>query len=263
MATIRRRAKRPACQNELMAGHSKWKNIRIRKGKQDALRGKLFTRLSREIIVAAKSGGDPDTNARLRMAIDKARESSLPMDNIKRCIQRGTGELEGADYDEAVYEGYGPGGSALIVEVFTENRNRTVADLRHAFSKAGGNLSENGSVSWQFKLLGQVTVPREGVDEDELTLSALDAGADDVVSDEQYIYVQTPVESLHAAASALEAGGYKIEDASLTRIATNMASPSEDDLRKLVRLLDALEELDDVKETYVNVDIPEELLQEA
>lgn len=247
-----------------MAGHSKWKNIRIRKGKQDAIRGKLFTKLSREIIVAAKAGGgDPGTNARLRVAIEKAKANSLPADNIDRAIQRGTGKLEGADYDEVTYEGYGPGGSALIVEVYTENRNRTVADLRHAFTKNGGSLSENGSVSWQFKHLGQISFPKEGIDEDELTLAALDAGAEDVAAEDEYFNVYTQIEDLHKCNDALRANGYNAEEVGLVRIATNMSNPDDDDMRRLVRLLDMLEDLDDVKETFVNVEIPEEILQEA
>lgn len=245
-----------------MAGHSKWKNIRIRKGKQDAIRGKLFTKLSREIIMAAKGGGDPDTNARLRVAIDKAKENSLPAENIKRAIQRGTGEVEGADYEEIVYEGYGPGGSALMVEVYSENRNRTVADLRHAFTKCGGNLSENGSVSWQFKHVGQITIPMQGRTEDDLTLAALEAGAEDVAVEGDYFTVYTAIEDLHKTNDALSKAGLKAEEVSLARIPTNMTELSPDDLRRLVRLLDMLEDLDDVKETYVNVEIPEEILQE-
>ncbi len=247
-----------------MAGHSKWKNIRIRKGKQDALRGKLFTKLSREIIIAAQSGGgDPSTNSRLRVAVEKARENSLPADNIKRAIQRGIGEIEGADYDEVVYEGYGPGGSAVMVEVYTENRNRTVADLRHAFTKNGGNLSENGSVSWQFKHVGQILVPKNGIDEDSITLQALDAGAEDVTADDEYFVVETAIENLHTTNDALEKAGFHAEEVTLARIPTNMASPADDDVRKLLKLLDMLEELDDVKETFTNVEIPEEMLQEA
>ena len=164
-----------------MAGHSKWKNIRLRKGKQDAIRGKTFTKISREIIVAAKEGGgDPGTNARLRVAIEKAKDVSMPADNVKRAIDRGTGVIPGAAYEEITYEGYGPGGAAVMLEVYTENRNRTVAEIRHAFSKSGGNLAENGSVSWQFKHLGEISVPREGRDEDDFTLAAIDAGAEDV-----------------------------------------------------------------------------------
>lgn len=247
-----------------MAGHSKWKNIKIRKGKQDAIRGKLFTKLSREIIMAAKSGGgDADTNPRLRLAIQKAKANSLPADNIKRCIQRGTGEIEGADYEQIVYEGYGPGGAAIIVEVYTENRNRTVADLRHAFSKTGGNLAENGSVSWQFKQLGEIIVPRGKMDEDEFTLAAIDAGADDVVADEESFTVYTSVEQLHATNTALERNGIQAEEVGLTFIATNKTEPTAADVPKLMRLLDLLDDLDDVQETYVNVDITEDMMQEA
>lgn len=246
-----------------MAGHSKWKNIRIRKGKQDALRGKLFTKLSREIIVAAKSGGgDPNTNSRLRVALEKARENSLPADNIKRAIQRGTGEIAGADYEELVYEGRGPGGSAVMVEVYSENKNRTVADLRHAFSKCDGSLAENGSVSWQFKHVGQITIPKNGYSEDELTLAALDYGADDVTSDDEYFTVETAIENLHKTNDGLEKAGFKAEEVGLARIATNFASPSPDEIRKLIKLLDMLEELDDVKETFVNVEIAEEYFAE-
>jgi YebC/PmpR family DNA-binding regulatory protein len=247
-----------------MAGHSKWKNIRIRKGKQDAVRGKLFTKLSREIIVAAKmGGGDPGMNPRLRVAVEKAREASMPADNIKRSIARGTGEIEGADYEEIVYEGYGPGGSAIILECYTENRNRTVAEVRHAFSKHGGNLAENGSVAWQFKHMGQIVVPREGRDEDELTLQALEAGAEDLVADEESFTVYTAMENLHAVNDALERQGVKAEDVALTYVPTNKAELSDEDQIKLLKLLDALDDLDDVQETYVNVDISEEMLQEA
>jgi YebC/PmpR family DNA-binding regulatory protein len=246
-----------------MAGHSKWKNIRIRKGKQDAIRGKLFTKLSREIIMAAKGGGDPAMNARLRVAIEKARAASLPMDNIKRSVQRGTGEIEGVDYEDLTYEGYGPGGSAIIIECYSENKNRTVADIRHAFTKAGGNLAENGSVSWQFKHCGAITIPRESIDEEELTLAALDAGADDVQSDEEAFYIYTAIESLHTANDALTAAGYPSTEAELTYVATNKTTVSQEDAPKLLRLLDALEDLDDVQETHVNVDITEDMLQEA
>lgn len=248
-----------------MAGHSKWKNIRIRKGKQDAIRGKLFTKLAREIIVAAKmGGGDPDTNLRLRVAIDKAKSNSLPRENIERAVAKGSGNTEGENYEELVYEGTGPGGAAFMVEVYSENRNRTVGELRHAFSKNGGQMTENGSVAWQFKHCGQVVVPKEGSDEEELTLLALDNGADDIqTDDEESFSVFTPVENLHTCTVALSEAGYKIEDSSLTRVPTNMATPSDDDMRKILRLMDALEDLDDVKEVYVNVEIPEHLLQEA
>jgi len=247
-----------------MAGHSKWKNIRIRKGKQDAERGKLFTKLSREIIVAARAGGgDPNMNPRLRVAVQKARDASVPVDNIKRSIQRGTGEIEGAAYEELTYEGYGPGGAAIMLECYTENKNRTVADVRHAFSKAGGNLAENGSVSWQFKHLGEIIVPRKGLDEEEFTLVAIDAGAEDVVADAEEFTVYTPIEALHSTNDALERSGIKASEVGLTYRPTNKTQVSSDDAPKLMRLLEALEDLDDVQETYVNVDITEDMLQEA
>ncbi len=247
-----------------MAGHSKWKNIRIRKGKQDALRAKTFTKLSREIIVAARmGGGEPDTNPRLRLAIQKAKENSVPAENIKRSIQRGIGEIEGADYEELLYEGYGPAGAAIMVECYTENKNRTVADLRHAFSKHGGNLAENGSVSWQFKRVGQIVVDRAGQDPDAFELQAIEAGADEIEADEEQWTVYTPMESMHAALASLEAASIRAQDAQLTYLAMNKTELSVEDVPKLMRLLDALEDLDDVQEVHVNVDITEEMLQEA
>jgi len=247
-----------------MAGHSKWKNIRIRKGKQDAIRGKLFTKISREIIVAARSGGgDASMNPRLRVAVEKAREASMPVDNIKRAIDRGTGAIEGAAYEEIVYEGYGPGGSAIILECYTENRNRTVAEVRHAFGKNGGNLAENGSVAWQFKHIGEITIPLGKIDEDELTMAALDAGAEDVQADEDGFTIQTAIEELHKVNDALDRAGYKAAEVGLTYIATNKAELSREDSVKLLKLLDMLEDLDDVQETYMNVDIAEDVLQEA
>lgn len=248
-----------------MAGHSKWKNIRLRKGKQDAIRGKIFTKLSREIIVAAKmGGGDPDMNPRLRVAVAKARENSVPADNIKRSIQRGTGEIEGVAYEEVTYEGYGPGGAAVMLECYTENRNRTVAEVRHAFSKCGGNMAENGSVSWQFKHVGEIVVHLKGKDEDDLTLLAIDAGADDVSKDDEgNLVIQTSIENLHQTNDALEKAGVKTAEVGLTYVPTNKATPTQEDIPKLMRLLDMLDELDDVQETYVNVDITEDMLQEA
>lgn len=247
-----------------MAGHSKWKNIRIRKGKQDAIKGKQFTKISREIIVAAKAGGgDPGMNPRLRVAVEKARAVSMPVDNIKRAIDRGTGAIEGADYEEILYEGYGPGGSAILLECYTENRNRTVAEVRHAFSKHGGNLAENGSVSWQFKHVGEITLPATGVDEEALTLAALDAGAEDVSLDEDMFTITTAMEDLHRVNDALSQTGYKTDEVGLNFVATNKANLDGEGVEKLLRLLDALDDLDDVQETYVNVDITEDMLQEA
>ncbi len=247
-----------------MAGHSKWKNIRLRKGKQDAIRGKLFTKLAREIIVAAKmGGGDPDTNARLRLAIEKAKENSVPKDNIERAVAKGSGGGEGTNYEEILYEGVGPGGVAFMVEVYSDNRNRTVGELRHAFTKHGGALGENGSQAWQFKHCGQIVVNRADVDEETLTLAAIDSGADDVVSDEESFTVYTPIANLHACNDALHAAGIPTHEVGLARVPTNMANLEDDDLRKVVRLIEALEDLDDVRETFVNVEIPEEVFSEA
>ena len=247
-----------------MAGHSKWKNIKIRKGRQDAIRGRQFTKLSREIIVAAKAGGgDPGMNPRLRVAVQKARDASVPVDNIKRAIDRGTGAIEGAAYEEIVYEGKGPGGSALVLQCYSENRNRTVAEIRHAFTKNGGALGENGSVMWQFKYVGQIVVDRAGQDEEEFTLQALDAGAEDVLADDESFTVVTAVEDLHRVNGTLEKAGVKTTDVALTYLATNKTEPSAEDQVRLLKLLDALDDLDDVQETYVNVDIDEDVLAEA
>ncbi len=202
-------------------------------------------------------------NPRLRVAVEKAREASMPADNIKRAIERGTGEIEGAAYEEIVYEGYGPGGSAIILECYSENRNRTVAEVRHAFSKHGGNLAENGSVAWQFKHVGQITIPCGGIEEDELTLAALDAGAEDVQADEEEFTIVTAIEDLHRVNDALTKSGYKTGEVGLTYIPTNKTELSHDDSLKLLKLLDVLEDLDDVQETYMNVDLAEDVLQEA
>ncbi|MCS7311033.1 MAG: YebC/PmpR family DNA-binding transcriptional regulator, partial [Armatimonadetes bacterium] len=199
-----------------MAGHSKWHNIRIRKSRQDALRSKLFTKLAREIIVAARlGGGNPDANPRLRLAIEKAREHHMPADNIKRAIQRGTGELEGAQYEEVLYEGYGPGGVAIMVECLTDNRNRTVAELRHLFSRHGGSLSEAGSVAWQFKRQGVITVPAEAISEEQLLEQALAAGAEDVTAEDEFYRVITAPDQFHAVREYLRAHGVPIAEAQL------------------------------------------------
>lgn len=246
-----------------MAGHSKWKNIRIRKGKQDAIRGKLFTKLAREIIVAAKMGGaDPATNARLRVAIEKAKEASLPKDNIDRAIARGSGDVEGENYEELLYEGKADGGVGILVEVYSENRNRTVPELRHAFSKNGGILSENGSVSWQFNHCGNISISKEQGDEETITLAALEAGATDVVDDGETFTVITEIGDLHACNDALNAAGIATTDTSLVYMPTNKVELGKEELLQVVKLLDALDDLDDVKETYINVDIPDDLFDE-
>jgi YebC/PmpR family DNA-binding regulatory protein len=246
-----------------MAGHSKWKNIRIRKGKQDAIRGKLFTKLGREIIVAAKmGGGDPATNARLRVAIEKAKESSVPKDNIDRAIAKGSGDLEGENYEELVYEGKAPGGVGVMVEVYSENRNRTVPELRHAFSKNGGLLGENGSVAWQFKHCGNITIDKNQGDEEMITLTAIEGGAEDVIDDGDVFTIITPISELHACNDALIAAGFKTNDPALVYMPTNKVELDREELKKVVKLVDALDDLDDVKETYINVDIPDDLFDE-
>lgn len=247
-----------------MAGHSKWKNIRIRKGKQDALRGNLFTKLSREITVAAKSGGgDPGMNPRLRVAVDKAKEASVPKDNIDRAIKKGTGEIAGVSYEEIVYEGVGPGGVGIICQCYTENRNRTVGEVRDAFKKNAGAMGDNGAVSWQFKYVGLIQFPKEQHDEDNLTLAALEAGAEDVQTEDETISIVTAMTDLHKVNESLRTAGFDSKEVALTYIVTNKANPSRDELIKLIKLLDALEDLDDVQNTYFNTDIPEELFEEA
>ena len=252
-------AKVPKCASN-MAGHSKWANIRIRKGKQDALRGNLFTKLSREIIVAARQGGgDPEGNARLRAAITKAKSSRMPNDTIQKAIEKAVGGGDGAMLEELTYEGYGPAGVAVIIKCLTDNKNRTVPELRHAFSKEGGNLAENGSVSWQFKQQGEILVDLNGKSEDELTLAALEAGAEDVEAEEEGIVVITPVDSFHAVQVEIEKLGAVIKEADLAMNPTNKVEIGKEDAQKLVKLLDRLDDLDDVQITYVNADLPEDL----
>jgi YebC/PmpR family DNA-binding regulatory protein len=242
-----------------MAGHSKWANIRIRKGKQDALRGNLFTKLSREIIVAAKQGGgDPEQNARLRAAVMKAKASRMPNDTIDRAIEKAVGGGEGTQLEEVTYEGYGPGGVAVMVKCLTDNKNRTVPELRHAFGKEGGNLAENGSVAWQFKQQGEILVDRNGVSEDDLTLAAIDAGAEDVEAVDEGIAVTTPVEAFHIVQAEIEKLGATIKEADLAMNPTNKVAVGKEDADKLMKLLDRLEDLDDVQTTYVNADLPED-----
>ncbi len=244
-----------------MAGHSKWHNIRIRKSKQDALRSKLFTKLAREISVAARlGGGNPDANPRLRLAIEKAREHHMPTDNIKRAIQRGTGELEDVHYEEVTYEGYGPGGVAIIVECLTDNRNRTVAEIRHLFSKHGGNLSESGSVMWQFKRQGVITIPASAITEEKLLEIALEAGAEDVLLEDEFYRVITAMEDFHRVRETLQERGLPIAEARLEMTPTTTVRVEGETAVKLMRLMDALEEHDDVQNTYANFDIPEEVL---
>ncbi len=244
-----------------MSGHNKWSSIKHKKGAADAKRGKLFTKLVKEIIIAAREGGgDPDTNPRLRVAVNAARKANMPNSNIERAIKRGTGEIQGAQYEAYTYEGYGHNGVAIIVEALTDNKQRTVSEVRHIFSKYGGSLGETGSVSWIFEQKGLITIPKEGVDEDELMMDALDAGADDLdTEDEEFYQVITPYTELHSVMQALENKGYKIEKAELTRIPKNTVN-ADDVAEKLLKLIENLEDLDDVQKVYANFEISDEVL---
>ncbi len=245
-----------------MAGHSKWANIRFRKAAQDAKRGKLFTRLIREITVAARAGGgDADANPRLRAAVDKALAANMTKDNIERAIKRGTGELEGVDYEEVRYEGYAPGGIAILVECTTDNRNRTVSEVRHAFSKHGGNLGTDGSVAYLFSKVGVITCA-PGTDEDQAMEVAAEAGADDIqVSDDGPIDVITPADTFHDVQQALKTAGIEVTDADLMERPATEIALDEESGEKVLRLLDALEELDDVQNVFSNADLPDSLLE--
>ena len=245
-----------------MAGHSQFKNIMHRKGRQDAVRSKLFSKLAREITVAAKLGlPDPAMNARLRAAILAARAENMPKDNIERAIKKSQGG-DAENYDEVRYEGYGPGGVAVIVEALTDNRNRTASDVRHTFAKNGGNLGTTGSVAWLFERRGVVLVDAEGVDEDELMLAAADGGADDLERDGSVFQVFAQPESLRAVREAIAAAGFTIQSAELTMIPkTTVEVAEEGSAKKLIRLIEALEDNDDVQEVSANFDIPEQLLE--
>jgi YebC/PmpR family DNA-binding regulatory protein len=236
-----------------MAGHSKWANIQHRKGRQDEKRGRVWTRLIREIMVSARAGGgDLDSNPRLRLAVEKAKAANMPADNIKRNIDKATGNLEGVNYEEIRYEGYGIGGAAIIVDTMTDNKVRTVAEVRHAFSKHGGNLGTEGSVAFQFKHCGQL-VFAPGSNEDQIMEIALENGADDVITDDDgAIEVITPPASFEAVKNALEAAGLKPEVAEVTMRAENTIELTGDDAAKMQKILDVLEDLDDVQEVYHN-----------
>ena len=236
-----------------MAGHSKWANIQHRKGRQDAKRGKVFTRLIKEITVAARmGGGDPDMNPRLRLAVDKATDNNMPKDNIERAIKRGTGGLDGANYEQIRYEGYGPAGAAVIVDTLTDNRIRTVAEVRHAFTKFGGNMGTEGSVAFLFKHVGQMLFA-PGTNEDKLMEAALEAGAEDVVTnDDGSLEVITGPYEFGAVRAALEKAGFKAELAEVTMKPANETELGGDDAVKMQKLLDTLEGLDDVQDVYTS-----------
>ena len=244
-----------------MAGHSKWANIQHRKGAQDKKRGKLFTKLIREITVAAKIGGsDLDANPRLRMAVDKAKGQSMPKDNIERAIKRGAGESDGEDFMEIRYEGYGPGGTAVMVDCLTDNRNRTVAEVRHAFTKFGGNLGADGSVNYLFNKVGELLFPT-GSNEDTVMEAAIEAGAEDVVVDDDgSIEVLTAPEDFEQVRDAMVAAGLEADNAQVTMRASTSAELGVKEAGSMIKLLEMLEDLDDVQEVYSNADISEDVL---
>ncbi len=247
-----------------MAGHSKWSQIKRKKAVLDAKRGARFTRLIREITVAARAGGgDPDGNPRLRLAIETAKSQNMPHDNIERGIKKGTGELEGVNYEEATYEGYGPGGAAILIEVTTDNLNRTVAEIRHAFSKHGGNLGTPNSVAWMFDRRGQLYLDASTLDEDTALEAALDAGAEDMVMEGDLYIVSTDPSSLHSVRENLISASLKPEDAEIGMIPKNTVQVAGKDAEKLLKLMSALDDNDDVSKVFSNFDIDAETLAAA
>jgi len=247
-----------------MSGHNKWASIKHKKGANDAKRGKIFTKLIKEITVAARmGGGDPNGNPRLRAAILAARAENMPKDNIERGIKKGTGELEGVSYDESIYEGYGPGGAAVLVESLSDNKNRSVAEIRHIFSKNGGSLGTNGCVAWMFKKKGYIAIERQAVDEEKLMEKALEAGAEDVREDETTFEVITAPEDFEAVKAAIDALQAPYISSEVTMLPQNTTSLAGKEADQMVKLMDMLEDCDDVQKVYTNADIPEELVSRA
>ncbi|MDW7650699.1 MAG: YebC/PmpR family DNA-binding transcriptional regulator [Bacillota bacterium] len=246
-----------------MAGHSKWANIKHRKARVDAQKGKIFTKISKEIMAAVRQGGqDANNNFRLRLALQKARSVNMPNDNIARAIQKGAGDLEGANYEEIIYEGYGPAGTAVMLDILTDNRNRTVGEIRHIFSRRGGSLGEGGCVAWMFDRRGYLEVVKEGFDEDELMLQALDAGALDFEAGENAFEIYTSPEDFEAVREKLESQGIMFTESSITMVPQNMVEVgSIEDARKALSLVEALEDHDDVQNVYTNLDVPAEMMQ--
>jgi YebC/PmpR family DNA-binding regulatory protein len=247
-----------------MSGHSKWSQIKHKKAKTDVARGRHFTKLIREITIASRQGGmDPDGNPRLRLAIQTAKEANMPSENIARAVKKGAGELEGQMLDEWSYEGYGPAGVALIIDVVSDNRNRTTSEVRHALTKAGGSLGENGCVSWNFETRGVITVDRKGFDEDTLMSAALEAGATDVSDEGEVWDVYTDPTELSTVSEALKKGGIATQSAEVQRVPKTFVKLDGDDARKAIKLVEALEDLDDVQRVSANFDIPDEILQQG
>lgn len=246
-----------------MSGHSKWSQIKHKKANTDAKKGKAFTKIVKEITVAARSGGDPDGNARLRLAIDKAKEVNMPSDNIKKAIMKGTGELPGVNYEEVIYEGYGPGGAAVLMDVLTDNKNRTVSEIRHILSKNGGNLGESGCVSWIFDQRGYILVDKTKVDEDTLMSVALDAGAEDMKNDpkEDNYEIITAPENLDAVKNAIAGHKIEISLAEVTMLPKNYVPLEGQPAEQMIRLIDALEDHDDIQNVYANFDVADDTLK--
>ncbi|MCH2465399.1 MAG: YebC/PmpR family DNA-binding transcriptional regulator [Gemmatimonadetes bacterium] len=247
-----------------MSGHNKWSKIKRKKGVNDAKRGALFTKLIREITVSARDGGgEPEYNARLRMAVDTARAASMPAENVERAIKKGTGELEGINYEEVAYEGYGPGGVALFIECLTDNTNRTVAAIRHALTKYDGSLGTDGSVAWQFDRKGQIVIDAGQCDEDSLFEAAIKAGAEDVIADEDEFILTTEVADFVSVQEGIKEAGIKPTSVELTRVAKNEVAIKGRDAEKMLKLLEMLDELDDVQKVHSNANIDEDILAEA
>ncbi len=245
-----------------MSGHSKWSTIKRKKGAEDAKRGKIFTKLARDITLAARQSGDPSANPALRLAIDKARRANMPKDNIERAIKRGTGELEGGELEEITYEAYAPHGVAMLIKCTTDNRNRALSEVRRVFNKHGGNMAEQGAVGWMFDLKGYLTVPADGVDPDEVFMAAVDAGADDVEVSDDIIEVYTAPDSLHAVREALEAAGFTVEEAELSQFAKNEIELGVKETLSIMAMVELLEESDDVDKVYTNLSISDDALAE-
>ncbi len=243
-----------------MSGHSKWSTIKRKKGAEDAKRGKIFTKIARDITLAARQGGDPSANPALRLAIEKARRANMPKDNIERAIKRGTGELEGGDLEEITYEAYAPHGVAMLIKCTTDNRNRALSEVRRVFNKHGGNMAEQGAVSWMFDMKGYITVPADGVDPDEVFMAAVDAGADDVEVSDDVIEIYTAPDALHTVRDALESAGFKVDEAELGQFPKNEIELGVKETLAIMNIIDLLEESDDVDKVYSNLSISDEAL---
>ena len=243
-----------------MSGHSKWHNIQAKKGKQDAKRGKIFTKIGKELAIAAKSGGsNPDTNGKLRDVIAKAKSSNMPQDTILRAIKKGAGEMDGVNYEEIIYEGYGPCGVAFVAEALTDNKNRTASSVRSAFDRSGGNLGANGCVAWMFQRKGQIIIERkEDMDEDDMMMNALDCGAEDLISDEDVFEIVTSPDSFSEVREKLEKMGYEFASAEIVMVPDTTVKLNMESSQKVQRLIDKLEDDDDVQNVWHNAEFPEE-----